>query len=128
MTRDPCGSRIRRTGRGAAIVMLVLALGPLAMVLADSAFAQTYQVNLQKELNGLDLKVDTVESTGMLVVNFTNNAATKVKCDLRYDASPQPIYRTRVYVEPGKSASSAFRARRKWFTVDVDVRCEPDQR
>jgi hypothetical protein len=118
--------RAGRAVRGMARAVLILVLGPVPLILADAADAQTYQVEVHEELNGLDVKVDTVESTGMLVVNLTNNSATKVKCDLRYDAAPQPTYRTRTYVDAGKTASSTFRARRKWFTVEVDVRCEQD--
>lgn len=108
----------RGSGGGRPVLLLVLAA-------ASTALAQsTYTVNLHPELNGLDVKIETVESAAMLVVNLTNNTADKIKCSLRYDASPQVPYRTTTYVAPGRTESSTFRAQRKWFTVDVTVRCE----
>lgn len=97
----------------------------LVIAAASTALAQsTYTVNLHPELNGLDVKIETVESAAMLVVKLTNNTANKVKCSLHYEASPQVPYRTTTYVAPGKTELSTFRAQRKWFTVDVNVRCE----
>jgi hypothetical protein len=47
-----------------------------------------------------------------------------VRCALRYEAQPQPIYRTTTYVDPGKTEQSVFRAKRKWYQVAVDVECK----
>jgi len=108
--------------RRATMLGAALATGLLA-ALAASAEA-TYTVELKSELNGLPLKVETVENPGMLVVKVTNQGDAKVRCDLRYDASPQPIGRGHLYVEAGKTEQHAFRAQRKWFTVTVDVTCK----
>jgi hypothetical protein len=101
------------------IVPLLCALLPLA------AAAATYEVELKSTLNDLPIKIETVPMDGMLVVKLTNAGQVKVRCDLRYDASPQPIGRAHVYVEPGKTEQNPFRAKRKWFNVLVDVTCKP---
>jgi hypothetical protein len=113
---DRCGTRQR--GILAAVLLAVCLSGPVAL-------AQTYDVDLTSELNGLDVKIEPVATTGMLVVKLTNQTAQKVRCDLRYDASPQTPYRKTTYVEPGKTEQSEFRAKRKWFKVEVRVECEP---
>jgi len=98
----------------------------MAMCLFGSvALAQTYEVEIDAELNGLDVKIEPVATTGMLIVKLTNQTTQKVRCDLRYDASPQTLYRKTTYVEPGKTEQSEFRAKRKWFRVDVKVECQP---
>jgi len=70
------------------------------------------------------VKVETVPMPGMLVVKLTNNGSAKVRCDLRYDASPQAPSRAHVYVNPGKTEENALRAQRKWFNVAVEVTCK----
>ena len=57
-------------------------------------------------------------------LQLTNNADQKVRCKLKYDASPQPLERKTVYIDPGKTEQSVLQAKRKWFSVDVDVDCE----
>ena len=105
---------------------LVPAVLAMALCLSGSAaVAQTYEVKVDAELNGLDVKIEPVAMTGMLVVKLTNQTAQKVRCDLRYDASPQTLYRKTTYVDPGKTEQSEFRAKRKWFRVDVAVTCQP---
>ena len=99
----------------------LLALSMFAM----QVVAQTYSVNINPTLNDLDIKIEPVASTGVLVVKLTNNSSQKVRCDLRYDAAPQPLYRKTTYVDPGKTEQSVFRAKRKWLSVDVDVECKP---
>ena len=105
---------------------IVLAGLALAMaVLPQAATAQTYDVDLKTTLNDLPVEVETVPMSGVLIVRVTNTGGVKVRCDLRYDASPQPIGRAHVYVEPGKTEENAFRAQGKWFNVSVDVSCNP---
>jgi hypothetical protein len=86
--------------------------------------AQTYSVKVHPQLNDLDIRIETVESTGVLVVKLTNATGKKVRCDLRYDAAPQTPYRKTTYVDPGKTEQSVFQAKRKWMTVDVNVECK----
>jgi len=102
-----------------AVVVLVLA------VIGTRVEAQEYTVEVRPVLNDLAIKIEPVANTGVLVVNLTNNSSTKVRCALRYDAAPQVPYRTTEYVEPGKTVGSVFRAKRRWFSVVVDVTCEP---
>ena len=108
------------------------ALLPVAAVVACAAppaSAQTtYSVEVQSELGGLPVDIDTVPMDGMLVVKVTNRADVKVRCDLRYDASPQPIGRGYVYVEPGKTEQDVFRAKRQWYQVAVEVKCKVDEK
>jgi hypothetical protein len=90
---------------------------------AAEAIAQTYSVNVKPTLNGLDIGVEPVAQSGVLVMRLTNKTEQKVRCDLRYDAAPQPLYRKTTYVDPGKTEQSVFRAKRKWLSVDVVVEC-----
>ena len=103
------------------------ALGICALVglslAATDALAQTYSVNINPTLNGLDIGVEPVAQSGVLVVKLTNRTEQTVRCDLRYDAAPQPLYRKTTYVDPGKTEQSVFRAKRKWLSVDVAVEC-----
>jgi hypothetical protein len=93
---------------------------------AVGAFASaTYQVNITPKLNGLDVKIETIENPGGLIVRLTNNTDQKVRCKLRYDAQPQPLARKTIYVDAGKTEDSTFLAKRQWFNVDVEVECEP---
>lgn len=108
--------------------------GPIALLLVlalsmpgPDASAQTYSVNVRPDLHDLDIKIEPVASSGMLIMKLTNNTDRKVKCNLRYDAAPQPLYRKTTYVDPGATEQSVFRAKRKWFSVDVDVECQASQ-
>ena len=99
------------------------ALLALAMI-APAVSAQEYSVKVNPTLHDLAIVVEPVATTGLLVIKLTNKTDTKVRCDLRYDASPQPLYRTTTYVDAGKTAQSTFREQRKWFSVSVDVECK----
>lgn len=103
--------------------ILLAGLALATAVLPHAATAQTYDVDLKTTLNGLPVEVETVPMSGVLVVRITNTGSVKVRCDLRYNASPQPIGRAHVYVEPGKTEEDAYRAKRKWFDVAVEVTC-----
>lgn len=106
---------------GRSLLCATLACG----VLPPAAWSQTYAVEVQPALNELPIEIETVPSSGVLVVKLTNKGSAKARCDLRYDASPQPIHRAYVYVEPGQTEENAFRAKRKWFKVLVEVTCKP---
>jgi hypothetical protein len=93
--------------------------------LALDAFAQTYSVDINPTLNGLDVAIEPVPSPEMLVIKLTNRTETKVRCKLRYDAAPQTPFRTTTNIGPGRTESSVFRARRLWHSVSVDVDCKP---
>ncbi len=95
----------------------------LALLLPASARAQTYTVDLRPNLNGLDVVIETVESPTALVVRLTNRTAESVRCTLVFDAPPQNRRRTKQNVAPGETRQVPFRARRKWFRVQVDVEC-----
>lgn len=112
----------RRCNTGSILVLAGMASLPLLAGVA--AAASTYQVKVESELNGLDVKVSTVENPGGIVVRLQNDSATKIRCNLRYDAPPQPIGRRTVYVEAGKMEQSVFGAKRQWFRIDVKVACE----
>jgi hypothetical protein len=101
----------------------ICAVLALAMPATD-AVAQTYSVNINPTLNGLDVGIEPVAQSGVLVIKLTNKTAQKVRCDLRYDAAPQPLYRKTTYVDAGKTEQSVFRAKRKWLSVDVAVECQ----
>ena len=111
-----------------ALPRVLLLAAAAAACAAPSAWAQTYTVDVQSELGGLPVEIDTVPMDGMLVVKVTNRADVKVRCDLRYDASPQPIGRSYVYVEPGKTEQDVFRAKRMWYQVAVEVKCKVDEK
>ncbi len=110
-------SRLRAASRLGALLVLAALMLP--------AFAQNYKVHVTATLDDLDVKIEPVANTGMLVIKLTNKNDIKVRCDLRYDAAPQALYRTTTYVDPGKTEQSVFRARREWFSVDVNVECKP---
>jgi hypothetical protein len=94
-------------------------------LLAATAYAQSYEVNVNPQLNGLDIKIEPLDSPGLLVLKLTNNTPTKVRCEMRYNAPPQPLYRTTTFVDAGETAQSTLKAKRKWHKVDVDVTCTP---
>ena len=95
---------------------------------AAGAQSQTYTVDIRPELNGLDIKIEHVANSRMLVLNLTNNSPTRVRCNLHYDASPQTPLRTTRHINPGKRETSVLRAQRRWFSVTVDVVCVPAPR
>jgi hypothetical protein len=106
-----------------------LALSLLALFAqAAGAQSQVYSVDIRPELNGLDIKIEHVANTRMLVVNLTNNSPTRVRCNLHYDASPQTPLRTTRHINPGQRETSVLRAQRRWFSVRVDVVCVPSPR
>ena len=106
----------------------ILLTAVLLAALPLAARAQTYEVELKTTLNGLPVKVETVPMSGVLVVKLTNTGDVKVRCELRYDASPQPLGRAYVYVAPGKTEQDSFRTKRAWFDVTVEVTCEPSDK
>jgi hypothetical protein len=115
------GAAVRRPGRlnGVALALALIVL------VAPAAFAQTYTVEVRPTLNDLDVKIEPVAQTSMLVMRLTNNTDQRVRCRLRYDAPPQTTFRSSLNVNPGRTEQSVFRARRKWFAVVVEVNCEP---
>lgn len=92
------------------------------------AQSQTYSVDIRPELNGLDIKIEHVANSRMLVVNLTNNSPARVRCNLHYDASPQTPLRTTRHINPGQRETSVLRAQRRWFSVTVNVVCVPAPR
>jgi len=96
----------------------------LANVSLDARATGTYLVKINPTLNGLDIKIEPVAKTGVLVVKLTNKTQTKVRCDLYYEAGPQKPHRSYNFVDPGKTVQSVFRATRVWMSVDVDVKCK----
>ncbi len=106
-----------RGGRVSVLLAVIVASLPAA------AIAQTYSVDVKSTLNDLDVKVTPVAQSGLLVMKLKNNTSEKIRCDLRYDAQPQPPTRSTVFVKPGKEASDVLRETRKWFSVTVDVEC-----
>ena len=107
--------------RGSRLAVLAATVGLAASVAAES----TYEVEVRPSLEGLPIKVEPVPFEGRLVMRLKNEGSAKVRCDLRYDASPQPLRRSSVYLEPGETAENSFVAKRKWFEVTVDVACKP---
>ena len=107
-------------------------LSALALLLAAAALpafaALTYDVEVKPELNGLPIEIESQPFDGRLVMKLTNGGDTKVRCDLRYDASPQPIQRSYVYLKAGETAENSFKAKRRWFSVTVTVTCKPSDK
>lgn len=107
-------------------------LSALALLLAAAAppafAASTYDVEVKPELNGLPIEIEPEPFDGRLVMKLTNGGDTKVRCDLRYDASPQPIQRSYVYLKAGETAENSFQAKRRWFSVTVTVTCKPSDK
>lgn len=95
---------------------------------AAAAWAQTYTVQVNSTLNDLDIKVEHLAQSTMLIMKLTNNTDTRVRCNLRYDASPQTPRRTTVFVNPGRTEQNVFQAQRRWFSVTVNVECSPAPR
>ena len=114
------GAADRRPGR---LIGATLALALIVLV-APAALAQTYTVEIRPTLNDLDVKIEPVSQASMLVLRLTNNTDQRVRCRLRYDAPPQTTFRDSLNIDPGRTAQSVFRARRKWFAVVVEVNCE----
>jgi hypothetical protein len=92
-------------------------------ILSPQTIAQNYSVTVNPTLNGLNIKIDPVANEGMLIVNVTNNADKKVRCDFDYEAPPQFPHRTSTFVDAGKSGTSVLRASQRWFSVTVNVNC-----
>jgi hypothetical protein len=100
------------------------ALCAIACITAAAIAAPSYEVEVKGELNGLPIRIVPEPFDGRLVMKLTNDGDAKVRCDLRYDASPQPIRRSYVYLKPGETAENSFQAQRQWFSVTVDVTCK----
>ena len=106
-------------------------LMPCALALACfalstvAASAVTYTVDVQPTLNDLPIKIEPVPFDGRLVMRLTNEGTVRVRCELRYDPSPQPIRRSNVFIRPGQTVQNSLRATRKWFSVTVAVTCTP---
>jgi hypothetical protein len=113
MRRPDSGIRgFRRLG--AALLLALVAL---------EASAQTYSVEIRPELNDLDISIEQIPQSSMLILRLTNNTATRVRCQLVFDAAPQRLTRSTRSIDPGQTISSELRAQRKWFRVIVDVKC-----
>lgn len=107
-----------------ALALSLLALGAQAA----HAQSQIYTVDIRPVLNDLDIKIEHVAQSRMLILNLTNNSPTRVRCNLRYDASPQTPLRATRNINPGRTETSVLRAQRRWFSVTVDVVCVPAPR
>ena len=118
----PALTRLRSVPRSLALSLLVLGAPAL------HAQSQTYTVDIRPTLNDLDIKIEHVAQSRMLVLNLTNNSPTRVRCNLHFDASPQTPLRTTRHINPGQTGTSVLRANRRWFSVTVDVVCAPAPR
>jgi len=107
-----------------SLALSLLALGAPAA----HAQSQIYTVDIRPVLNDLAIEIGHVPNSRKLVVNLTNNSPTRVRCDLRFDASPQTPLRTTRHINPGQTGTSVLRAQRRWFSVTVDVVCIPAPR
>ena len=107
-----------------SLAMALLALGATAV----HAQSQLYTVDIRPVLNDLAIGIGHVADSRKLVVNLTNNSPTRVRCDLRFDASPQTPVRSTRHINPGRTGTSVLRAQRRWFSVTVDVVCVPAPR
>ncbi len=101
----------------------VFSAGAALLLVSAGILAQTYSVHISKELNDLDVKVEPIAQSGILVINLTNNEKDRVRCDLVFDASPQFPHRTSVFVHAGRTVSSTLRETRMWHRVEVEVNC-----
>jgi len=99
---------------GAALLLALIAL---------EVSAQTYSVEIRPVLNDLDIKIEQIPQSSMLILRLTNKSATRVRCQLVFDAPPQRLTRSTRSINPGQTISSELRAQRKWFRVIVDVKC-----
>ena len=107
--------------RNCAWIVGILLLG----FVARDASAQTYSVEIRPTLNDLEVKIEQVPQTSVLIIRLTNKESTRVRCVLDFNASPQtPRRRTRT-INPGETISSTFHAQRRWIRVIVDVTCQP---
>ena len=107
-----------------ALALSLLVLGAQAVC----AQSQIYTVDIRPVLNDLDIKIEHVAQSKMLVLNLTNNSPTRVRCDIHFDASPQTPRRSTRHIDPGQTGTSSLRAHRRWFSVTVDVVCVPAPR
>jgi len=92
---------------------------------ARDASAQTYSVEIRPVLNDLKVKIEQIPQRSQLTLRLTNEESTRVRCVLNFDASPQTPRRSTRTINPGETISSVFRAQRHWFSVIVDVTCQP---
>jgi len=102
---------------------LRLSTALLLSLTAPVAPAQTYSVEIRPVLNDLDIKIEQIPQSTMLILRLTNNTDARVRCQLVFDAAPQRLKRSTRSINPGQTISSELRARRKWFRVIVDVSC-----
>jgi len=107
--------------RGCIGIVGILLLG----FVARDASAQTYTVEIRPTLNDLKVKIEQLPQRSLLVIKLTNDEPTRVRCVLNFDASPQTPRRSTRTIKPGETISSVFRAQRHWFSVIVDVTCQP---
>lgn len=105
--------------------LLPWGLALACLSLPPVASAATYTVDVEPTLNDLPVKIEPVPFDGRLVMRLSNTGTVKVRCELRYDPSPQPIRRSNVYIQPGETVENSLRATRKWFSVTVAVKCMP---
>jgi hypothetical protein len=92
---------------------------------ARDASAQTYSVEIRPTLNDLEIKIEQVPQTSVLIIRLTNKESTRVRCVLNFNASPQTPRRSTRTINPGETISSTFHAQRRWIRVIVDVTCQP---
>jgi hypothetical protein len=109
---------------------------PLAIVLTlliggtshAARTSQVYTVEVRPTLTDVNVAIDHVAQSTMLVMRLTNNGEERVRCTLNFDASPQTPRRATVFIAPGRTEQSVLRAQRRWFSVIVDVECRPAPR
>lgn len=104
-----------------------LAFGLALALITSTATAQTYDVKVNPDLNGLDITIEPVANSGVLVVKLTNKSDVKVRCNLMYQADPQLPSRSYVFIAPGKTESDTLRATQAWFSVTVNVECRAEK-
>lgn len=121
--RRYAGAMVTSSAKIAVAASVLVAAGAQAVTPS-----QVYTVEVRPNLNDLDVAIDYVAQSTMLVMRLTNNGDVRVRCTLNYDASPQTPRRSTVFIEPGRTGQNALRAQRRWFSVIVDVECRPAPR
>jgi hypothetical protein len=107
--------------RGCIRIFGILLLG----FVARDVSAQTYSVEIRPTLNDLNVTIEQVPQTSVLIIRLTNKESTRVRCVLNFNASPQTPRRSTRSINPGETISSTFHAQRRWVRVIVDVTCQP---
>ena len=95
------------------------------ILLAATAVAQAYPIELISHLGGMDLKLTAIDDPDNAIIGIRNVDARSAKCGVVFTNGPDLPQRRTTTIAAGKSRTLSFAIRRDVTKASVEISCAP---